>query len=242
MTDQPPVQPPNRPANQPAQQPGQGSPPTEPMSAAASEAAPTPPVEPKRNLWRRATSTRRGIWAVGLGAGALAILMVLGIGFAGLAVLRNHDRVNLVGNRQDGFFRRDDGQGNGRGPGADDRFQRRVPARPGIPDGRGGGPGGLGGLLNGTALHGEVTASANGSVQALVFQLGEVTAVSATSITLKSSDGFTGTYGLAPATTLRGAPPVKGGQALVLARAADKVAIRVIATRAGVGAAPTPSR
>jgi hypothetical protein len=86
-----------------------------------------------------------------------------------------------------------------------------------------------------------VTAPANGSVQALVFQRGEVTAVSATSITLKSSDGFSGTYGLNPATTLRGAGPVKGGQAFVLARASDKVAISVIATRAGVGVAPTPT-
>ncbi len=76
---------------------------------------------------------------------------------------------------------------------------------------------------------------------ALVFQRGEVTAVSATSITLKSSDGFTGTYGLTPATTLRGTPAVKGGQAFVLARASDKVAIRAIATRARVGAAPTPT-
>jgi hypothetical protein len=241
MTEQPPVQPSHQPPNQPAQQPGQGSPPTQPMSAAASPAAPTPPAGPKGNLWRRATSTRRGAWAVGLGAGALTVLMILGIGLTGLAVLRNHDRLSLVGNRQDGFSRRHDGQGNGRGPGADDRFQRRVPARPGIPDRRGGGPGGLGSLLNGTALHGEVTAPANGSVQALVFQRGEVTAVSATSITLKSSDGFTGTYGLTPATTLTGAAPVKGGQAFVLARASDKVAIRAIATRAGVGVAPTPS-
>jgi hypothetical protein len=241
MTDQPPVQPPNQPPNQPAQQPAQGAPATQPMPATPSPAAAIPPGEPKRNLWRRATSTRRGIWAVGLGAGALATLMVLGIGLAGLAVLRNHDRVNLVGNRQDGFFRRDDGRGNGRAPGADDRFQRRVPARPGIPDGRGGGPGLLGGLLNGTALHGEVTASANGSVQALVFQRGEITAVSATSITLKSSDGFAGTYGLTPATTLRGAAAVKGGQTFVLARASDKVAISAIATRARAGVATTPS-
>jgi hypothetical protein len=236
MTDQPPVQPPNQPPNQP----GPGSPPTQPMSAVQSGPAPTPPDAPKRNLWGRATATRRGVWAVGLGAGALATLMVLGIGLAGLAVLRNHDRVSLVGNRQDGFFSRDDGQGNRRGPGAD-RFQRRVPARPGVPDGRGRVPGGLGSLLNGTALHGEVTASANGSVQALVFQRGEVTAVSATSITLKSSDGFTGTYGLTPETRSTRVAAVKGGQAFVLARASDKVSIRVIATRVRVGAAPTPS-
>ena len=108
MTEQPPLQPSNQPPSQPAQQPGQGSPPTQPMSAVSSPAAPIPPAEPKSNLWRRATSTRRGVWAVGLGAGALAVLMILGIGLAGLAVLRNHDRVNLVGNRQDSFTRGQD--------------------------------------------------------------------------------------------------------------------------------------
>jgi hypothetical protein len=74
-----------------------------------------------------------------------------------------------------------------------------------------------------------VTASANGSVQSLVFQRGEVTAVSDTSISLKSSDGFTGTYGLSSATTANRGDAVKGGQAFVLARASDKVAITVMA-------------
>jgi hypothetical protein len=82
-----------------------------------------------------------------------------------------------------------------------------------------------------------VTATANGSVQALVFQRGEVTAVSATSITLKSSDGFVGAYGRTAATSSMRAAPVKGGQAFVLARASDKVAVTIMPTpvKAGVG-------
>jgi len=80
-----------------------------------------------------------------------------------------------------------------------------------------------------------VTATANGSAQALVFQRGEVTAVSATSITLKSSDGFVGTYGRIAATNSMMAAPVKGGQAFVLARASDKVAITIMSTPAGSG-------
>jgi len=180
---------------------------------------------------------------VALAAGALATVMVLGMGLAGLAVLRHHDRAVLVGNREHGFSRGQDrlGLGDGRGPGADDRDQRRLPARPGGPGGQDRVRGGLGDLLGRTALHGQVTAPVNGSMLALLFQRGEVTAVSATSITLKSTDGFTGTYGLTPATTLRGTSAVKGGQAFVLARASDKVAVAAIATRAGMGVAPTPS-
>ena len=132
-----------------------------------------------------------------------------------------------------------DGQGNGQGPDAKDKKDRRNQSgKAGMPAFRDHGPGGLG-FLAGMVLHGEVTASANGSVQTLVFQRGEVTAVSATSITLKSSDGFTGTYGLTAATSSKGAGSVKGGQAFVLARASDKVAIRATATPAEVGAAPS---
>jgi len=202
MTDRPPAQPPAQP----------------------------PQAAPKTNVWHQATSTRGGRWAIAVAAGALACLMLLGIGLAGLAVLRNHDRFTVMGQRQDGYSR-DQGDKSGQGSG------RGMPGALGMRGGRAQGLGGLGGLLGGTALHGTVTATANGSAQALVFQRGEVTAVSATSITLKSSDGFVGTYGRTAATSSMRAVPVKGGQAFVLARASDKVAITIMSTptKAGVG-------
>jgi hypothetical protein len=170
--------------------------------------------------------------------------MLLGVVVAGVLVLRGHDRVAMMGQRQG--FSRDQGdqgrQGNGQGPGARDRSGPQQPGMPGAPgprDGRGQGLGGLGSLLGGGALHGSVSATVNGSVQALVFQRGEVTAASATSVTLKSSDGFVGTYGLTAATSSRMGTPVKGGQAFVLARASDKVAITAIATPTGSDSAPS---
>ena len=93
--------------------------------------------------------------------------------------------------------------------------------------------------MGGAALHGQVTATLNGSVQQLVFQRGEVTAVSDTSISLKSTDGFVGTYGRNAGSITRGVAPVNGGQAFVLARASDKVAIMVIATPAAAVPSPT---
>jgi hypothetical protein len=206
-------------------------------------------------MWHRTTSTRGGRWGLAIAAGALVCLMILVVGVAGLLVLRNHNRVNLMGQRSDYSQRQlgpgggqglnnGKGFGNGQGPGAK-RYGNKAPNLPGMPGapgmqgGRAQGLGGLANLLGGTALHGDVTATVNGSVQALVFQRGEVTAVSATSITLKSSDGFAGTYGRTGETTSRGSAPVKGGQAIVLARASDKVAIMTLSTPALAGTAPS---
>jgi hypothetical protein len=274
MSEQPPVQQPEQPPRQPASQPS--NPPTQPMSAAESappagpvgpagppfvgQAAgpPTPPVgpaaspawvgTPKPNAWQRTTSTHGGRLGLVIAAVAVAGLMILVAGVAGIAVLRHHDNINLLGQRQGAFSRGQNGPGNGFGNGQrfgpnqnrnGQRSQPGTPGRPGMPGGQAQGLGGLGNLLGGTALHGEVTATINGSAQPLLFQRGEVTAVSDTSITLKSSDGFVGTYGRTAATVSRRAAPVKGGQAFVLARASDKVAITTMATRASAGVAPS---
>jgi hypothetical protein len=183
-------------------------------------------------------------------------MMIFVAAAAGVAILRHHDGFGPFGNRQEAFSRgqdgrgndrglqRGDGSGNGQGPRANKNpnGQQMQPGMPGVPGGAPGGRAqGLGGLgnLGGAALHGEVSATVNGSVQALLFQRGEVTAVSDTSISLKSSDGFVGTYGRTGATISRGAAPVKGGQAFVVARASDKVAIATIATRVNAGGAPS---
>jgi len=62
----------------------------------------------------------------------------------------------------------------------------------GFGGGRGGGPGGMGALFS--ALHGDFTVQDNGSYVTERLQTGEITAVSATSITAKSADGYTKTY------------------------------------------------
>jgi hypothetical protein len=168
--------------------------------------------------------------------------MLLAVVVAGVVVLRGHDRVAAVGQRQDGSSRDQGRQGDGQGPGARDRNgqpQPSIPGAPGLRGGRNQGLGGLGALLGGAALHGSVSATVNGSVQALVFQRGAVTAVGSTSITLKSSDGFVGTYGLTAATTSRMGAPVKGGDAFVLARAADKVALTTLALPNGANVSPS---
>jgi hypothetical protein len=202
--------------------------------------SPAPESPPATNSWHQVTSTSGGRWALALSAAAVALLLVLGIGVTSFLVLRNHDRVNLLGNNQATRpLGNGNGNGNGQGQGPPAFGGRNGRNLPGQPGGRAQGLRGLENLLGGTALHGDVTTNAGGSVQALVFQRGEVTAVSNTSVTLKSSDGFAGTYGLNATTRSSGASLVQGGQAFVLARASDKVAITTVAMPATVGSAPS---
>jgi hypothetical protein len=250
MSEQPPVQQPDQPIGQPS------SPPTQVMSAQSAPPAgppagpPVVPVSgpaPTPSGWQRATSTRGARWGLGIAAVGLVCLMILGIGIAGIAISRNHDRVGFMGDRQAGYFRgqadRGSGPGlnNGRGFGNGPQLPNGAQPPNGTPRVQGGraqGLGGLGNLLGGAVQHGDVTTTVNGAAQALVFQRGEVTAVSGTSITLKSSDGFVGTYGRDASTKANKAAPVKGGQAFVLARTSDKVALRILAMPAAVGSAP----
>ncbi len=244
MSEQPPVQQPGQPIGQPP------SPPTQVMSAqSASPAGPPagPPVVPVSGAaptpsgWQRATSTRGARWGLGMAAVGLVCLMILGIGMAGIAISRNHDRVGFLADRQAGYSRGQDprdgpGLNNGRGFRSGPQLPKDMPRKQGD---RVQGLNGLGNLLGGDVQHGDVTTTVNGAAQALVFQRGEVTAVSGTSITLNSADGFVGTYGRDVTTKANKAAPVaKGGQVFVLARASDKVALRIVAMPAAVGSAP----
>jgi hypothetical protein len=82
-----------------------------------------------------------------------------------------------------------------------------------------GGPRGIG-----RALHGEaVVGDGKGGFRTVAFQRGEVTAVSATSMTVKSADGFSRTY------TLNSTTKVNRGRATVGdIRAGHRVAVRAV--------------
>ena len=83
------------------------------------------------------------------------------------------------------------------GPGAG----QRGPGQPRLWRGFGGGlGGGLGGVLHGTG----VIKKTDGSFQSIAVQRGFVTAVSATSISVKSLDGFPATYVVSSTTKING--------------------------------------
>lgn len=100
------------------------------------------------------------------------------------------------------------------------------PGGPGGPGGLGGhrGPGGPGGQL----LHGEEVVQQGTKVVTIEEQVGKVTAVSATSITVKSTDGYTATYVVASTTQVG-----KSGASAKITAVKVGDTVRVEGTKAG---------
>lgn len=76
--------------------------------------------------------------------------------------------------------------------------------------------------------HGEVTLSTKQGDKVVDLQRGTVTAVSATSVTVRSTDGFTATYTVGSGTKVR-----KDKAASTIGNVADGDRVRVVATKTG---------
>ncbi|MDH4160294.1 MAG: hypothetical protein OEV62_08555 [Actinomycetota bacterium] len=127
--------------------------------------------------------TRRNLWLAS-GAGAVVAGVALGGVAFGATVLDRHDERSVSFQRNAPFSGSSFGQDDHHGPG--DRMLG-GPMR--------GGP--LGGFSREGALHGEVVfQDASGDYVTLTMQRGEVTAVSGTSVSLDSADGFSATYAI----------------------------------------------
>jgi hypothetical protein len=175
----PPVNPPEEPAATAETAPMVPTVHTPDQAGAADEAALAPEAATPDH-------TRRNLWLAG-GAGAVAAGVVLGGVAAGAAVLDRHDehdgpqRLASVGGPAFG-------QERGPGPGEEVLGGR-------MPGGPLGGP--LGEFGRDGALHGEIVfQDASGDYVTMTIQQGEVTAVSDTSLSLDSADGFSATYAL----------------------------------------------
>ena len=155
------------------------------------------------SLWEQATSTRGGRWAVAVAI--VAVCLLVATAAAALASSARQDRAALTNASvdADGQAKAKDktkdngnngqGQGNGQANGQGNGDLNSIPGR-----------------LGGT-LHGEVTRpTAAGGTETLLVQTGEVTASSDTSLTVKSTDGFTETYAVAATTTVRGPAKAAG--------------------------------
>ncbi len=108
------------------------------------------------------------------------------------------------------------------------------------------GPGGFGGGFGGDVLHGEETVQQGTTVKTIDQQSGTVTAVSSTSITVKSTDGFVATYVVNSSTAVGKSgskstiAAVKVGDTVRIE--GDKVGSTVTATRIMDGKPPTGTR
>jgi hypothetical protein len=236
-----PQSPPQATPQSPPQAAPQGAPQAAPQGAprsAPASAYPAGPPPRRPGLWRQATSTTGGTIAVAVAAAALALLLLGMVGLGGLFVARavasNHrdDRQEQVrdrgvfGNRDDRLPPGRQGQGNGNGG----QPRQLPPQRDGAAPGAGGG--GLAELLRGAQAlgavqHGEFTVNGtDGKATVMTVQRGTVTAVSATSLSVKSADGFTATYKLDDATR-GGGGLAKDDAAVVIARKAGAAAVVV---------------
>jgi hypothetical protein len=218
------------------------------VGPAAGGPAGPPPKGP--GLWRQATSTTGGLIAV-IVAGALSALLVLGVvATLGLVAVRaaGHDGPSRMERIRDdgqvlppGQQRKLDrmpqgpdsqrGPGNGKRNGPDDELGDGL--------GKGNGMGnGMGPLMRGAmglcdVQHGEFTVQQNGSAVVMTLQRGAVTKASATSVTVKSDDGFTATYAIADTTRGRTGALAVGDSVLVVAEKTGAKAVLITATRKG---------
>ena len=177
------------------------------------------PAGRRPGLWGQATSTTGGriATAVALGLTGLMLLGLLAVGI--FAIARAGDR---WGDRRESVSQLRDGRGMGPGSRFDDDLGDRGP-------GMGPGAGQLGRV--GGVEHGEFTVTGtDGKAVVMTLQRGEVTSASATSVAVRSSDGFAQTYVVNDQTRVgRGAAAGlnAGDDVVVLARKEGKVAVQI---------------
>jgi hypothetical protein len=96
----------------------------------------------------------------------------------------------------------------------------------------GGQAGGMTSLL--TALHGDFTVSQDGNYVTERMQTGQVSALSTTSITVKSTDGYTQTYAI-DSSTQKASTPASGASVTVIATVSGDTATATTITDAAQG-------
>ncbi|WP_018680777.1 hypothetical protein [Actinokineospora enzanensis] len=124
---------------------------------------------------------------------------------------------------------------------ADTQGGRGGMGGPGMDGGRGGFGGGMGGAGLQNALHGEfVVSTGDGAYATRLMQTGEVTAVSDTSITAKSTDGYTKTYTIDSQTVKSAMSSVAQGDTvtIIATTAGDTASVASISER-GTGSGST---
>lgn len=200
--------------------------------------------------WGEAVGTRGGRLATGVAVTLVALLLLGGLAagaFALGAQWGERGRGPVAGARGGGGpeHGRDGGRGGDKRDRADkgDKDDRTDKGDKGGKDDRahqdgrnerGGEPGGPGPLAPGLLsdlLHGEFTTTGgDGSRVVMTVQVGQVTAASATSVAVRSSDGFSGSYRVEAQTRVPGGGAARlraGDEVVVVARKETSTAVLV---------------
>jgi hypothetical protein len=220
---------PTAPLPVPPAQPASPVPPA-PTTPSAQHGQPGAPAAKRPGLWRQATSTTGGTVAVIVAAGLTALLVLGLVGasvFLTARVVANHrqERVVQVGKGMGVLppgLRKHLGLGAPNGQGAPG-LQRKLGSQGIAPL--------LGGAMKlGGVQHGEFTTQdASGKATVMTLQRGTVTTASATSLTVKSADGFTATYAV-DANTRGQTTGLTTGEAVVVV--AQKAGAKAVLIRA----------
>lgn len=225
--------------------------------------APSTPVAPPTRTWRERLGTPGARVAL-ITTGVIASLLVIGLVVGGSVALaraawHDHDRGPGI-SRMDRGSRMEHGpqmgpgqqgprsrmgpgqqQGPGQGTppwtGGDNSRQGPFGQQSTGPRGMTPGAGIADFLPGGLVLHGEFTTSMTGTPTAMLIQTGEVTAASATSLSVRSSDGFTADYVVDTATTIRRGNPAKVGDTVMVIAAKDGARATIVQP---LGGATTP--
>lgn len=220
----------------------------------AGPAGPAPSGNRLSRAWSRATATTGGKVVTILGLGVASFAVVFLVAALAFGIARHNDDRSAVGfdrRGTDGQSQLGNGQGNGNGYGDPNGGNQGGMPGQGMPGQNGQGmpgqgmPGqdgdrGMGGLgafgLN-QALHGEFVIGGT-TPTSYLFQRGQVTKASDTSIDVKSADGFTATYAVDSSTrTNLSAAPAVGTSVAVLATkdGAKAVIVRQVGSQSSQG-------
>ncbi len=197
----------------------------------------TPP-----SLWQQATASRGGRWATGIAIGLIAVLLL--VTAVVLVRVARGDLRHDVRDRGKASFQQHAPKGQQkqaprgqapRDPGPGRAPQGQAPAPQGPRAGQPATPGGLPSELSRGLLHAEVTRTGpNGTPTVVLVQSGAVTAATAQSVTVKSSDDYTETYAVSGATRMPGggtaAELAVGSQVTVMAQKDGRTALLIART------------
>ncbi|WP_404386166.1 hypothetical protein LL946_06990 [Knoellia locipacati] len=227
---------PESPANPPTMPIEPTAPPAPPASQPAMSQA-APGTTARRSMWGEATSTRGGTLAVILAGASLALVALLVAALGAVFVARH-----VGDDRGRGPWATDSRDMPGRERMNPERGPQQLPPGQNGGNGRGGAgdlPGlglpGLGLPGAGAPLHGEAVVPGEGAATTtVVFQRGVVTAVTADTLTVKSTDGHTATYTIGADTRQRLQDKVStlatGDEVTVVATKDGNVTLRILRT------------
>ena len=219
---------------------GWGAPPAAPgwgaPGSASGRSSADRPWTVKRGL---AVGGVAAVLAVGAGTGVYALTSSAASANGSAGAAAGGQRLGAQGSAQGMPGSPPDGQAGGTVPGQDGQTGGGMPGQGGPGDFAAGGMGGMAGGLS-AAVHAEYVVLKGGTYVSMAEQLGTVSEVNSTSVTVRSSDGFNRTYALGSDVAVSTMPQRRQqsggtGTQLGIADIVSGGTVRIVAAKDGAG-------